>query len=484
MLYSIILLFVMAMIGFGAYIYKSFQKDKMMDGTNKLYQEQNNGNNRFQNSQSTDFENQFKTDIIQNSNMGNNQIFNNGIDDNKNQPIMMNTKNESYGINQQPINLNNNQQYRINNNSENNFNQQNLTSQNIANNFNQQNPTNQNVAFVNNQNNSNNNQGFTNQQNLNLNQIDKNEVDEIETGRKKARNTQIITWGIVAVIIIIVIIIYFSILQSAMRGDASAVGKAESFKNIVPFALFIVFAIAIIITGKKKSKYTNTYKTEVIGKMIKSINPNLTYQPEVYGTMVSSINQVYQQAKFDNCAFNRFYADDYLEGFLSQNVYIKMSDLDVEYETGSTDNSGSSRTIVFQGLFAMTNCNIDIGTNIKIKRHEIRVFDSKDRFKLDDEVFEKHFDVYTQDGVKTMQILTPDIMEQLVNFVDVSGIKFEVVFDGNKILFRFFTGKMFEPSVFKDSMDPQILEFYSNILKFTLDVTNKINKILTQGNIV
>lgn len=458
MIYSIIIILIMTMIGFGAYIYKSFQKDKMMDDTNKLYQQQNTN-------QSADYKDSFSTNVNQpNTNYEQQRV-------NTNQTNLGYEQNNSNQMNT------NYSQTQLNNNGENNF-------------RNQTSGIKQNVAFVNGNNNISNNINSNNgklnnqQYSKDFNQIDDGEKEKIEGSRKSVRNSQLIGLGIAVLFLITVAIIYFFLYKAGLNGDKASKNSLEIFRNIVPFLAFIVIGIIMVITGKKKKKYTNTYKTEVIGKLIKSINPNLTYQPEVYGTMVSSINQLYKQAKFDNLAYNCFDVDDYIEGFLSQNVYIKMCDLDVENETEDVEDHTRHRSVVFRGLFAMTNCNIDIGTNIKIKKHEIRVFDSKDRFKLDDEVFEKHFDVYTQNGVKTMQILTPDIMEQLVNFVDASGIKFEVVFDGNKILFRFFTGKMFEPSVFKDSMDSEILTFYSNILRFTLDVTNKINKILTQGNIV
>ena len=64
---------------------------------------------------------------------------------------------------------------------------------------------------------------------------------------------------------------------------------------------------------------------------------------------------------------------------------------------------------------------------------------------MDSKEFEKYFDVYSNSDIITMEILTHDIMEELVQFYDKYKIKFEIVIKNYNIYIRFDTGAVFEP---------------------------------------
>lgn len=99
---------------------------------------------------------------------------------------------------------------------------------------------------------------------------------------------------------------------------------------------------------------------------------------------------------------------------------------------------------------------------------------------MDSEEFEKYFEIYSEDRIKTMQLLSSDIMQLLIEFHKQYEIDYEIVFRNNTIYMRFFTGAMFEPKIFKNSMDKQLLFIYFYVLKFIVEITKKVNKIIEE----
>ncbi|MEX1250285.1 MAG: DUF3137 domain-containing protein [Hyphomonas sp.] len=83
------------------------------------------------------------------------------------------------------------------------------------------------------------------------------------------------------------------------------------------------------------------------------------------------------------------------------------------------------------------------------------------RAGLEDPKFEKIFEVYTTDQVESRYLLTPDLMQKLVDLEDVfRGGKLKAAFDGGEMLITVQGGNLFEPgSMFKplDSAD-RVLE--------------------------
>lgn len=78
-----------------------------------------------------------------------------------------------------------------------------------------------------------------------------------------------------------------------------------------------------------------------------------------------------------------------------------------------------------------------------------------------------------------MQILTPDIMEILVEFKNKSKIEYEVYIKNNEIYIRFHCGAMFEaPSLKKGMLDELTLKKYYNMLDFTYKLSNELIKTI------
>ena len=262
-------------------------------------------------------------------------------------------------------------------------------------------------------------------------------------------------------------------------GQSDYVIISEEFDIIITVICLIGFVISIIflcLGNKLKRKYIETYKKEIVSSFIKLINNQLEYKP--FDLEIFRTQHDYKQAEFDKKSFNRFAQDDYIEGFLDDETFIKMSDLHIQKRTGS----GESKHIeeIFHGIFAHTRCNKDIGTYIKISKNKFKILQKQDRVEMDSEEFEKYFDIYSGNKIIAMQLLTSDIMEFLIAFHTKYELNYEIVFRNNVIYMRFFTGAMFEPKIFGSSMDKQLLFVYFCIMKFIVEILKKINKTLQE----
>lgn len=99
------------------------------------------------------------------------------------------------------------------------------------------------------------------------------------------------------------------------------------------------------------------------------------------------------------------------------------------------------------------------------------------RAGLEDPVFEKIFEVYTTDQVESRYLLTPDLMQKLVDLEKVfKGGQLKACFDGGEMLITLQGGNLFEPgSMFKplDSPDRvrELLEDFKAVFNIIDEVT-------------
>lgn len=245
----------------------------------------------------------------------------------------------------------------------------------------------------------------------------------------------------------------------------------------------LIFFILLGKNNKKEKDYKITYKKNIISSFIKAISNKLEYSAEVWD--LQKIKEEYKEANFNNESFNEFYADDYIQGQLDDKYYTQMSDLNVQRKEVYYHKGQRRETTIeiFKGIFAKTECDKDIGTYIKISKNQLKLFRNKNRVEMDSQEFEKYFDIYSENKILTMRILTSDVMATLIDFYNKYHIEYEIVIRNNKIYMRFFTGAMFEPKIFGNSMDKKLLFSYYCILKFIVDVTKEVNKALKEVEI-
>ena len=153
-------------------------------------------------------------------------------------------------------------------------------------------------------------------------------------------------------------------------------------------------------------------------------------------------------------------------------------------QTTSTDEDGhTTYYTVFSGLFAEITLSKNTGADIFVhsdKGFIGKIFKSSNKIEMDSQEFEKSFDVTASDKIKAMQLLTSDVMADLIDFKNNSKKNFELSIRENKLYFRFHCGNVFERAAFKDYLDYKTLYEYYNYLNFSCIVSKKIFNLVKE----
>lgn len=192
---------------------------------------------------------------------------------------------------------------------------------------------------------------------------------------------------------------------------------------------------------------------------------------------------VWDEAEFER--YDIYHSEDLIKGVLKNNCKFEMSE--VLTEDRDTDKDGNAiYSTIFSGLVAKIETPKPFNTLLYIRKNSSSKlpFD-KLRTQLDSPEFEKMFDVYASDRIIAMQLLTADIMQDLMQFRNEMKMNYELTIKENSIYIRFWCGEMFEPAHLKKfSLDKRTLYKYYRMLNFTFSITDKMSKLLyeTQYN--
>lgn len=289
--------------------------------------------------------------------------------------------------------------------------------------------------------------------------IEKEYANNLEKNRKKLIKSIIIC--LILFIIAFVLLLYLKIVFDTNPNT----------KETILGLLFIPLVIYYLYKYKKyNNEYVENYKDKIIKNFVEHINHNLNYNK--IGR--KGIIKLYQEANFKDKQFNSFSIDDYINGYNEDGTSIELCNIALE----NVNEKGEFLNLIYEGIFSITQLNNYISEEIRIKKNQYIIKNNCNKIEMDSKEFEKYFDVYSNSDIITMEILTHDIMEELVQFYDKYKIKFEIVIKNYNIYIRFDTGAVFEPNILRKSNNINTLWVYYNILNFVTSFTIKINKLI------
>lgn len=268
--------------------------------------------------------------------------------------------------------------------------------------------------------------------------------------------------------------------------------NASDFTKYCAIGLFISVIIVVILHMFRKnneSKYKENYKEDVVSFFIRSIDPNFKYNfkrkehEKMYTPYrpVTSTEREYKFADFDGKYFDYINEDDWIQREINNKEYFQITDMKAIREYKNS-NGVSKEISIFEGLFFWIESKKDIKTSLKININKNnKVSDLKKiKIQMDSTEFENIFDIFCEDNVLAMRILTPDVMEMMLEFYRKYYIPFEMCYRNNRIYIRFFIKNLFEPKILGSSMDIKTIYIYYTILEFVFEFTKKVDKI-TEG---
>lgn len=242
---------------------------------------------------------------------------------------------------------------------------------------------------------------------------------------------------------------------------------------IAMLVLVCIIIIHIVKTVKnssnvKEKSYKEVFKEKIITPVIKNAIPESEYFP------YEGISKIeYARGKWEG--YDRYSSDDKLivPLKLANNETAKLCISEVHTESRHEDDEGNvSYSTIFHGMCGYVNLPKNLNGYIKVKKNGFNLFGNKNRVKMDMSEFEKVFDVESDDKIKAMQLLTSDVMYDMLDIVKKYKTKFEMYIVNDVMHIRFHTGAMFEPEIFGKAMQLDNLKKY-------FDLTTMVQKVVT-----
>lgn len=222
---------------------------------------------------------------------------------------------------------------------------------------------------------------------------------------------------------------------------------------------------------KRQKTYREVFKEKIVGPIIENSFGNAKYDAKA-GISSHEYNKAGYKEHYD-----RYSSEDLIIAPLEVNGDIStfMTIAEVHTENEHTDDDGHrSYTTVFQGLTSSFLLPKNIEKNIYIRSNGRVSNWNKSKVKMDMPEFEKIFDVESDDAILTMRILTADVMAEMIDLYEKYKYRFEINILNDTIYMRLRTGPMFEPNVFKESMEYKQIEKYYLVLKALTSIASHI----------
>ena len=301
---------------------------------------------------------------------------------------------------------------------------------------------------------------------------------------------------------------------------------------LILFIFFLLFAIESALNSNKNKNnnyhYNKLFKEKVIKKIVEGYSEKLNYNPNVtdyadnqeyYNKYVRElvvqglekelrrnlmdndntklelhneilsyflnsdyavISRAYSDSEFEEKYYS-FYYEDTIYGQLNEGHNFTMTEIKTEKENGNIKGETIGERNKFQGIFVTNQFEHNVNTVIKIRDNfKISLFNNDIKLEMDSSEFEEAFNVYAENKIIAMQLLTSDIIQMLVDFKNETNIVPEITIKNSNLYIRLKTGDLFEANMFKDSLDYSTLKKYYDIVKFSVELSEKLVDSIVQ----
>jgi hypothetical protein len=256
------------------------------------------------------------------------------------------------------------------------------------------------------------------------------------------------------------VIIAFAAIGAVVGGILLWYGTLDSFISI--FAVVIGLIAGGVAYGWLTSNYRNTFKAEIVHRLVEFVSPELHYdhedsitEPEFRASLIFSRTP------------DRFKGEDLVWGNIGA-TQLKFSECHAEYKTKTTDSKGNTKTTwhtIFKGVFFIADFNKHFqGATIVQPDTAQRLlgrlgqklqswgatFNRGELVKLEDPEFEREFAVYADDQIEARYILSTSLMQRILQFKAKTGRNIYLSFVNSSVNVAISTSKnLFEPPLLR-----------------------------------
>lgn len=265
------------------------------------------------------------------------------------------------------------------------------------------------------------------------------------------------------------------------------VGKLWWIVGICALACLVYGIIHSTQAAKEKRTFRSRYKDRVIAPIIAFIDPGLHFLPHDYIP-----EHLFIESSLFMRTPDRYKGEDLVEGMVGK-TNLAFSELHAEYKTEHYDSKGRRRTqwhTLFKGIFFIADFNKHFtGRTIVLPDSAEKAFGSlignffqKMNFtrgkliKLENVAFEKEFAVYGDDQIESRYILTPELMERLLDFKKKTKTQLHISFIASRMFVGLSTMEnYFEPAYFRSVVDRDMINKYFTILALVIGMVEDFN---------
>lgn len=257
---------------------------------------------------------------------------------------------------------------------------------------------------------------------------------------------------------------YIICIVGALASFAAAFFLAETYIIVFYLAIAAILGLGaylFFIVKKEQRAYRAIFKQDVVKEIVNLINPDWQYNSD--GRISESD---YNSSQLFNRRLDKYEGDDLVTGIMEKTDF-RFSELHTQYKTTKTNSEGKTETewhTVFKGLFAHADFNKEIkGRTFVLPEHASKQFNKfgmsiddggkTELVKLENPVFEKIFKVYGTDQIESRYVLTPTMMEAMVNIYKKYKRRVYFSFIGSRVYVAMsFNKDLFEPRILKSGV--------------------------------
>ncbi len=225
--------------------------------------------------------------------------------------------------------------------------------------------------------------------------------------------------------------------------------------------------------------FYNDFKTNVIEKIVKFIDPSFTYISHKYIQPTQLV-----ESKLFNHLPKKYKGDDYATGVLGRNTKVEFSEVVARHRHRLDDNSKGDWTITFKGLFFVAHVEKTFSgqTFVIPAGHGVETLMAgsgapPSQVPTGNGDFDNVFTVFSTNPAEAKTLVSPEVQKHLVQFRSHRNNDVRFSFIGSKINVAVFHEKdLFEPEIFKTLVDFSIIEEYYDDLYQAISVVESIDR--------
>lgn len=256
---------------------------------------------------------------------------------------------------------------------------------------------------------------------------------------------------------------------------------AEQFGAKISSKFFFVFLVVAILVGyfafrdikadkkiEDKEEFSLRYKDFYLKKYVNSLGFEYEKQGNIDRDIIYHLSNLFP--RFDICQGN-----DFIKGKID-NVEFEFCDLLLKETTTMSNGVG---IIIFEGLLFVAKFNKNTKGRIVITPKNIANKDDFEKIKMDNSEFNDTFNVFTTDLQNAMYVLTPALMDRILELKKIMKCPISLSFLYDRIFIKIDKGyDSFEPDLNKSIVSTNIARH----IKIELDAMFNIVKILKLNN--